>query len=339
MNLCVGVVGATGAVGAELLRVLDRRGFPAGEVRAFASAGPPGRAVTWRERALPVEPLTRERLRGCQVVFFSAGAAVAREWAPRALEAGALVVDNSSAFRAEPTVPLVVPEVDPAPAAGGSLLFANPNCTTILLALVLAPLQRAAGLRRVQVATYQAASGAGGRALDELEAHTRVALGGGEPVAGCLPRPLAFNLFPQVGDFSPAGDSAEEEKVARELRRLLGAPELCVSSTCVRVPVRRAHSAAVWVELARPLAPEAARELLAGAPGVRVEDDPARGRYPTPREAEGRDEVLVGRLRADPGVPEGRGLALFLCGDQLLKGAALNAVQVAELALAARRGA
>lgn len=334
----MGVVGATGAVGVELWQVLAARRFPASELRAFASPRSSGRRLSCGGREVAVEPLSRERLAGCQVVFFSAGAAVSREWAPRAVEAGALVIDNSSAFRADPRVPLLVPELGGGPPPGARLI-ANPNCTAILLALALSPLARAAGLRRVQAATYQAASGAGARALAELEAQARAVLGGETPRVEHLPRPLAFNLFPQVGELGPGGDSGEEEKVARELRRLLDLPQLAVSSTCVRVPVRRAHSAAVWVELLRPLTPPAARELLAAAPGLLVRDDPLRGVYPTPAEAEGRDEVLVGRIRADQGVPAGRGLALFLCGDQLRKGAALNAVQAAELALAGARAA
>lgn len=334
-DLTVAVVGATGAVGAELLRVLEERRFPLGELRAFASPGSAGRALRFRGRALAVEPLAPERLAGVDLAFFSAGAALAREWAPRAVEAGALVVDNSSAFRADPAVPLVVPEVDPRVEAGARLL-ANPNCTTTLLCLALAPLERAAGLVRVVVATYQAASGAGARALAELEEQAADALAGREPRVLHLPRALAFNLIPQVGPFLPDGSSQEEDKVLRETRRILRLPDLRLSATCVRVPVRRAHSLAVWVELARPLSPVAARELLAAAPGLRLEDDPAAGRYPTPREAEGRDEVLVGRVRTDPGAPGERGLALFLSGDQLRKGAALNAVQVAELTLGLR---
>lgn len=335
MGVCVGVVGATGAVGQELLAVLAERGFPLGELRAFASAGSSQRAVRALGREVKVEPLSTARLAGVELAFFAAGAAVAREWAPRAVDAGALVVDNSSAFRHDPQVPLIVPEVDPAALTPDARLIANPNCTTTLLVVALAPLHRAAGLERLVVATYQAASGAGARALAELEEQTREALAGREPVARRMPRPLAMNLFPQVGAFGPEGWTEEEEKVAHEARRILGLPWLPVSATCVRVPVRRAHSAAVWAAFQRPLEPGAARELLGRAPGVRLLDDPEAGLYPTPRDAEGQDEVLVGRLRRDPGAAHG--LCFFLSGDQLRKGAATNAVQVAELALGLAR--
>lgn len=325
----VAVVGATGAVGAELLAVMERRGFAVAELRPLASARSAGRTVSFRGRAHAVRALTAEAFDGVDLALFSAGGGTAREWAPRAVEAGAVVVDNSSAFRRDADVPLVVPEVNGEAIrgfAGG--IVANPNCSTILMALALAPLHRAAGLRRVVVATYQAASGAGQRAVDELRAGTRAALAEEAFESEVLPQSLAFNLFPHVDVFEADGYTREEDKMLHETRRLLGLPELPVEATCVRVPVDRCHSEAVTVELERSLTPDEARALFAAAPGLIVQDDPAAQLYPQPRPMAGRDEVAVGRIRRSR-VFE-RGLSFWICGDQLLKGAALNAVQIAE---------
>ncbi len=337
MKRVIGIVGATGAVGHEFLQVLEERRFPIDELRLFASPRSAGQRIGFRGHEHPVEPLDEVRLGECQVVFFSAGASVSKEWAPRAVARGAVVVDNSSAFRLDPEVPLVVPEVNPDAIPGGPGIIANPNCTTILLAVVIEPIRKLAGLERVVVATYQAASGAGAQAMQELEDQTRALLSGEpEPAPRKLPQPIAFNLFPQVDVFLPdVGDFTKEEmKVVWETQKILRAPDLKIVSTCVRVPVRRAHSEAVFLELSRDVTVEQVREVLASAPGVELVDDPRTGRYPTPRQADGRDPVLVGRLRKDPTVE--RGLCLFLAGDQLRKGAALNAVQIAEHLL--RRG-
>jgi aspartate-semialdehyde dehydrogenase len=333
----VGIVGATGAVGHELLQVLEERRFPLDELRLFASPRSAGQRLAFAGREVEVEPLDERRLGECEVALFSAGAGVSREWCPRAAARGAWVIDNSSAFRLDPEVPLVVPEVNPGAMPARPGIVSNPNCTTILLVVVLEPLRRLAGLERVVVASYQAASGAGAQAMQELEDQTRALLEGRpEPAPKKLPRPIAFNLFPHIDVFLPdEGDFTKEEmKVVWETRKIMGLPGLRVVSTCVRVPVRRAHSEAVFLELERDVSVEAVREALAGAPGVELVDDPRALRYPTPREADGRDPVLVGRIRRDPTVP--RGIALFLAGDQLRKGAALNAVQLAELAV--RRG-
>jgi len=327
----VGIVGATGAVGHELLAVMEQRGYPVDELRLFASPRSAGQRLAWRGKEHTVEALDAKRLGSCDVVFFSAGAGVSKEWAPKAVEGGAVVVDNSSAFRMVEGIPLVVPEVNPQEIPRGPAIIANPNCTTILLVVVLQPLHRAFGLKRVVVASYQAASGAGAQAMAELEAQTRAILAGEpEPAPKKLPQPIAFNLFPHIDVFMPdQGDFTKEElKVVLETRKIMGLPKLPVVSTCVRVPVRRAHSEAVFLELERPIDVRKARAALAEAPGVKVVDDPAKHRYPTPREADGGDDVLVGRLRQDPTVESG--LALFLSGDQLRKGAALNAVQIAE---------
>jgi aspartate-semialdehyde dehydrogenase len=333
----IGIVGATGAVGAEFLAVFEERQFPIGELRLFASPRSAGQKLAFRGKEHVVEPLDEARLGECEIGFYSAGASISREWAPRAAARGSVVIDNSSAFRMDPELPLVVPEVNPEAIPARPTIIANPNCTTILLVVVLQPIHRLAGLERVVVATYQAASGAGAQAMQELEDQTRAVLAGeAEPAPRKLPQPIAFNLFPQVDVFqADQGDFTKEEmKVVLETRKIMGLPDLRVVSTCVRVPVRRAHSEAVFLELERDVPVDAVRAALAKAPGVELVDDPKAGRYPTPRQADGRDPVLVGRLRKDPSVE--RGLCLFLSGDQLRKGAALNAVQIAELLL--RRG-
>lgn len=337
MKGVIGIVGATGAVGAEFLAVLEERKFPIGELRLFASPRSAGQKLAFRGQEHVVEPLDEARLGECEIGFYSAGASISREWAPRAAARGSVVIDNSSAFRMDPELPLVVPEVNPEAIPARPTIIANPNCTTILLVVVLQPIHRLAGLSRVVVATYQAASGAGAQAMQELEDQTRAVLAGeAEPAPKKLPQPIAFNLFPQVDVFqADQGDFTKEEmKVVLETRKIMGLPDLRVVSTCVRVPVRRAHSEAVFLELERDVSVDAVRAALAKAPGVELVDDPKAGRYPTPRQADGRDPVLVGRLRKDPSVE--RGLCLFLSGDQLRKGAALNAVQIAELLL--RRG-
>lgn len=325
----VAIVGATGAVGAELLAVLAARRFPLRSVRLFASSRSVGQRRSFGGESLPVEGLGPDSFRGVELAWFAAGSPVAREWAPRAQAAGALVVDNSSAFRRDPAVPLVVPEVNPEALASQRGIVANPNCSTILLALPLWPLHRAAGLRAVVVSTYQAASGAGRQAMRELHAATAAALRGEvPPPPQALPQPLAFNVFPQVGGFEADGYTSEEDKLQDELRRILGLPQLSVDATCVRVPVERCHSESVAAQFERALGVGEARALLQQAPGVEVIDDPAGRRYPMPTEQAGRDAVAVGRLRA--GRVFAPGLTFWLSGDQLRKGAALNAVQIAE---------
>jgi aspartate-semialdehyde dehydrogenase len=275
-----------------------------------------------------VQALGPGAFRGVDVAFFSAGSGVSRTAAPDAVRAGALVVDNSSAFRMDPDVPLVVPEVNAEAAASHRGVIANPNCSTILLVTVLAPLERRVPVRRVVVSTYQAVSGSGAAGLSELEAQL-AASAAGEPVrASAYPKPIHANVLPFVQAFGEGDLTTEEWKMVRETRRILGRPDLAVSATCVRVPVRRAHSEAVNVEFVSPVTPAEARAWLGDAPGVRVVDEPASLAFPTPRDAEGGDDVLVGRIRRDPGEP--RAIDLWLTGDQLRKGAALNAVQIAE---------
>ena len=325
----VAVVGATGAVGAEMLETLERRNFPVSELRLFASERSAGTTRPFRGEPVRVELLRQGVFRGIDLALFSAGGARSREFAPDAVAAGAVVVDNSSAFRMDPDVPLVVPEVNPQDLAGHRGVIANPNCSTILMVVPLWPIHCRARLRKVVVATYQAASGAGARAMEELETQTRAVLEGRSAEPKAFPHRIAFNLFSHNSDLGPDGYCEEETKMILETRKMFHAPDLAICPTTIRVPVFRAHSESVYVELEEPLSPAEARSILACAPGVRVVDDPAANHFPMPLEATGRDEILVGRIRG--GLTSDRALAFFLSGDQLLKGAALNAVQIAEM--------
>ena len=329
--LTVAIVGATGAVGAELIDQLERRSFPVGELRLLASPRSAGRGLTFRGNPVVVQALSEAAFEGVDVAFFSAGASISRQYGPVAAAAGALVVDNSSAFRMADGVPLIVPEVNGEGLAGRTGVIANPNCVAAVAVMALGPLHREQPIRRVTAATYQAASGAGAAAMEELRASTAAYLGGRRFEPKVLRHPYAFNLFSHDAAVDPAtGYNGEETKVMDELRKILAAPDLRVGITCVRVPVLRAHAMALTVEFDAPFAADRARAVLEAAPGVRVVDDVAANHFPMPSEASGRDEVLVGRIRADAGVPSGCSLALFVVGDQLLKGAALNAVQIAE---------
>lgn len=325
----IAIVGATGAVGTEMLRTLERREFPVAELRLFASERSAGTTRPFRGEPVRVELLRRGVFRGLDLALFSAGAGRSREFAPDAVAAGAVVVDNSSAFRMEPDVPLVVPEVNPQDAGAHRGIIANPNCSTILMVVPLWPIHRRARLRKVIVATYQAASGAGARAMEELEAQTRAVLSGEASEPKVFPHRIAFNLFSHNSAIGPDGYCEEERKMISETRKMFHEPELPVCPTTIRIPILRAHSESIYVELEEPLAPAEARAILAAAPGVCVVDDPASNHFPMPLEATGRDEVLVGRIR--DGLAADRSLAFFLSGDQLLKGAALNAVQIAEM--------
>jgi len=330
------LLGATGAVGRAVLEVLEDRDVPLTEVRLLATAASAGQEIDFRGEPLKVRAVAEGAFRGCDLALLCAGAEASRAWAPVARAEGALVVDDSSAFREEAGVPSVVPEVNPAAldlATGG--LVANPNSLAIALSLVLRPLQAAAGVTQVICATYQAVSGAGQRGVEQLEREASDLMNGREPQPPArFPHRVAFNVVPQVGELGPDGLAAEEAEVARETRRLLGLPDLPVSVTAVRVPVFYGHAAALHVGLARPLSPDEARAALRGAPAVKVIDRPGEGIYPMPMLAVNDDSVLVGRLRPDAALPNG--LALFLSIDNLRKGGATNLVQVAEL-LAARR--
>jgi aspartate-semialdehyde dehydrogenase len=327
----VAIVGATGAVGAELLQCLEQRAFPLSGLRLFASSRTAGRRLRFRDDALVVEELTDAALDGIDIALFSAGGATSRRFAPVAVEHGAVVVDNSSAFRMREDVPLVVPEVNDAAIAAHRGIIGNPNCVAIIAAMALWPLDRHCRIRRVIAATYQAASGAGAAAMAELRESTAAWLEGTDFPPRVLAHPYAFNLFSHDTGVDPAtGYNEEETKVMQELRKIMQAPELRIGITCIRVPVLRAHSIALTVEFSGPVAPEAVREMLSAAPGVRLVDDVAHNHFPMPREASGQDNVLVGRIRQDVSDPSGCSVALFVAGDQLRKGAALNAVQIAE---------
>jgi aspartate-semialdehyde dehydrogenase len=324
----VGVIGATGAAGGTVLRILEERAFPLAELRCLASARSAGTSLRFAGNDVPVAEVSDAALAGLDVVFFAAGSATARRYAPVVAEQGGVAIDKSSAYRMDPEVPLVVPEVNAAELDGHHGIVANPNCVAIPLTVALAPLHRALGLRRITVATYQAASG-GGRALAaELHDQVRADAAGETPPRSVYPHVLHGNVVP--GGWAMHGDDTDEElKVIAETRRVLGLPDLPVSVTTVRVPVAVGHSAAVWAEFDGPVRPDAVRELLARASGVRVVDEPGSQRYPTPRDAAGQDAVLVGRIRGDIGRPGG--VAFFLSVDNLRKGAATNAVQVGEL--------
>jgi aspartate-semialdehyde dehydrogenase len=328
----VGVVGATGAVGGTILEVLAERNFPTAEVVPFASERSAGKRVPFGGADLECRPLSDDSIRGLDLVLSSAGGAVSSEWAPRFVEAGAVVVDNTSFWRMHEDVPLVVSEVNPDAASNHNGIVANPNCTTMQMVVALAPIWREAGIERLVVSTYQSVSGTGRQAVEELRAQSRAVLEGTEPVADVYPHPVAFNVLPQVETFKDGDDyTTEERKVMGETRKILGASEneLPISATCARVPVITGHSESVNVQTRDPLSPEECRELLATAPGVVVVDDPAAGIYPLPTAVAGRDDVLVGRIRRDPS--HERCLNLWVVGDNLRKGAATNAVQVTEL--------
>ena len=331
----VAIVGATGAVGVELLRCLEARDFPLSALRLLASPRSAGRTMEFRGEPLVIEALGPDSFAGVDVALFSAGSGVSKEYAPVAVRAGAVVVDNSSAFRMRADVPLVVPEVNGDALAGHSGIVANPNCVAAIATVALAPLHRAHPIRRLIAATYQAASGAGAAAMEELRESTAAHLRGEAFEPRVLPHPYAFNLFSHNAEMDPdTGYNGEETKVIAETRRLLGAPDLPVSITCIRVPVLRAHAMALTVEFDEVVDEDEARALLAAAPGLRLVDDRGANRFPMPSEVTGLDEVLVGRIRRDLGDPSGRSIAMFVAGDQLLKGAALNAVQIAEALMA-----
>jgi aspartate-semialdehyde dehydrogenase len=328
----VAIVGATGAVGVELIRCLEERRFPLSELRLFASARSAGKTLTFRGEPLAVRELQDDSFRGVDIALFSAGGGTSKRFGPLAVEQGAVVVDNSSAFRMDPAVPLVVPEINPEAVRGHRGIIANPNCSTIIAITPLWPVHRANRLRRMIVSTYQAASGAGAAAMEELRESNRDPLQGRPYENRVLPHPYAFNLFSHNTRIDPqTGYNEEETKVIRETHKIYGDDSIRIAATCVRVPVLRAHSIAINFECERPITPEQVRDIMRTAPGVKVVDDPERNYFPMPKDASGQDPILVGRIRRDVSDPSGHSIALFVAGDQLLKGAALNAVQIAEL--------
>lgn len=327
----IAVVGATGAVGAELIACLEQRQFPLRELRLLASTRSAGAQRDFRGRPLTVQTLTDDSLADVDIALFSAGGSTSRRFVPPAAARGTVVIDNSSAFRMQTDVPLVVPEVNATELGAHRGIIANPNCVAIIAIVALWPLHQAFGLKRLIASTYQAASGAGAAAMEELRSATQASLAGQHYPPKVLRHPYAFNLYSHDSAVDPVSGSNEEEtKVAQELRKMLQLPELPIGVTCIRVPVLRAHAISLTAEFERPVNPAAARELLQAAAGVRLMDNVAENHFPMPIEASGRDEVLVGRIRADHSDRSGRSLALFVAGDQLRKEAALNAVQIAE---------
>ena len=327
----VAVVGATGAVGTVMLTVMQERGFPASQVVPFATERSAGRAIRYGDGEIIVQPLSEQAVAGFDLALFSAGGATSEVWAPRFAAAGAVAVDNSSFWRLREDVPLVVAEVNPEALDRHRGIVANPNCSTIQMVVALKPILDAAGIERVVVSTYQSVSGTGQRAIEELQEQTRAIVAGRElEPPSAYPHPIAFNVLPQAGNFADGDDHTDEErKLMNETRKILGRDDIGVSATCARVPVLRGHSEAVNVQTREPLSAQACRELLADAPGIVVLDDPAGAVYPLATEAAGRDEVFVGRIRRDPS--HERCIDMWVVADNLRKGAATNAVQVAEL--------
>jgi aspartate-semialdehyde dehydrogenase len=325
----VAVMGASGAVGQTMIQLLEERKFPVASVKFLASERSSGKRVTFRGESHPIEPLAPEAFRGVDIVLSSVPASISREFSPIAAKAGAVVVDNSSAFRMEPEVPLVVPEVNPHDVAKHRGIIANPNCSTIQMVVALKPLHDAFRIRRVVVSTYQAVSGAGQEGIDELQRQVEAYVRGGDvPAPSKFAHPIAFNCVPQIDDFLPSGYTKEEMKMVNETRKIMGDPTIDVCPTCVRVPVANSHSESILVETEHPLTPDDARRLWSSAPGITLIDDPSLRHYPLAVTASGRDDVFVGRIRQDLARPNA---LLFWCvSDNLRKGAATNAVQIAE---------
>ncbi len=327
----VAVAGATGAVGVEMVKTLEKRNFPVKSLKLLASKRSAGKTMTFKGEPVVIEELTHDSFKGVDIALFSAGGDISREFAKSVVDSDAVMIDNSSAFRMEDDVPLVVPEVNPEDIKWHKGIIANPNCSTIIMLVAVAPLHRAKKLKRLVAATYQATSGAGAKGMDELLVQTRQLLNN-EPIEPkAFAHRIGFNLIPHIDVFKDNGYTKEELKMLYESRKMLHEPELMVSCTCVRVPVLRAHSEALNLEFAEEITPDEARAILKNAPGVEVVDDPANKRYPMPVDATEKYDVLVGRIRQDISRHDKRGLDIFVAGDQVLKGAALNAVQIAEL--------
>ncbi|HEY8669070.1 MAG TPA: aspartate-semialdehyde dehydrogenase [Tepidisphaeraceae bacterium] len=330
MSVDIAIVGATGAVGQELLTVLAERTFPIKSLRLLASARSAGKTIDFLGKRYTVEELTRDSFKGVQVAFFSAGGSISREFARFAVEAGAVVVDNTSAFRMKEGIPLVVPEVNPEQIAKHAGLIANPNCSTIIMNVAVWPLYKANRVKRIIVSTYQAVSGAGAQGLHELEQQMKAHAAGQPITKNLFPHQIVNNLFCHNTKIGDNGYNEEENKMVGETRKIFADPRIMITATCVRVPIPRAHSESINLEFERPITPQQVREILAKAPGITIVDDCANNHFPMPLEASNQDNVLVGRIRQDISREDGRGIELFVAGDQIRKGAATNAVQIAE---------
>src|SRR5512144_3088588 len=328
----VAIVGVTGAVGAEFIATMDKRGFRVGKLKALASARSAGKTVSFRGQPVVIEELTERSFDGVDIALFSAGGSISKKYAPIAVKAGAVVVDNSSAFRMDPNVPLVIPEINANRIRDHKGIIANPNCAAITALVPLWPIHRQNRIKRMIISTYQAASGAGAAAMEELMESTRAYLDGRPFTPKVIPLHYAFNVFSHNTAIDPeTGYNDEETKVIKETRKIFEDDQIAIGVTCVRVPVLRAHSEAITFECERPITEDQVRAILAEAPGVKIVDDRVRNYFPMPIDASGQDDVLVGRIRRDLSDASGHSISMFVAADQLLKGAALNAIQIAEL--------
>ncbi|MHC4645853.1 MAG: aspartate-semialdehyde dehydrogenase [Planctomycetota bacterium] len=330
MGCNLAIAGVTGAVGQEFLQILEERDFPFDSLKMLASSRSAGKKIEFKAREYIVEEMTANSFTRVDVALFSAGAAGSRQFAPPAVDAGAVVVDNSSAFRMDPDVPLVVPEINPQEIAKNKGIIANPNCSTIIAIVPVWPLHKANPVKRMVISTYQAASGAGYSAMLELENQTREILEGKKPTCNAFPYQIAFNVFSHNSKLDSSGYNLEEVKMVKETRKIFDCPDIAVTCTCIRIPVFRAHCESINLEFSDPITPDQVRDLLSTAPGVSLIDDREHNRFPMPIDATGRDDVFVGRIRQDESIPDKRGINIWVAGDQLRKGAALNAVQIAE---------
>ncbi len=330
MSCNVAIAGVTGAVGQEFLKILEERNFLFDSAKMLASSRSAGRKIKFKNKEYIVEELTNNSFERIDIALFSAGAARSREFAPAAVKAGAVVIDNSSAFRMDPDAPLVIPEINPQKIAEHKGIIANPNCSTIIGIVPVWPLHKANPVKRMIVSTYQAASGAGMSAMLELENQAREILEGKEPTCKVLPYQIAFNIFSHNSAIGPNGYNEEETKMVKETRKIFDCPDIAITCTCIRIPVFRAHCESINLEFTSPITPDQVRDLLSTAPGVSVIDDRKNNRFPMPIDATGKDNIFVGRIRQDESIPDNRGINIWVAGDQLRKGAALNAVQIAE---------
>jgi aspartate-semialdehyde dehydrogenase len=324
------IAGVTGAVGQEFLKILQECDFPFDSLKVLASSRSAGKKIEFKGKEYIVEELTNQSFANVDIALFSAGGARSKEFAPAAVDAGTVVVDNSSAFRMDPDVPLVIPEINPQKIKEHKGIIANPNCSTIIGIVPVWPLHKVNPVKRMIVSTYQAASGAGMSAMLELENQSREILDGKEPTCRALPYQIAFNCFSHNSELGPSGYSLEETKMVEETRKIFDCPDIAITATCIRIPVLRAHCESINLEFTDPITPEQVRDILSAAPGVTVLDDREHNRFPMPIDASGKDDIFVGRIRQDESLPDNRGINIWVAGDQLRKGAALNAVQIAE---------
>ena len=330
MGCNLAVAGVTGAVGQEFLKILEERDFPFDSCKMLASSRSKGKRLVFKGKEYSVEELTKDSFEGVNIALFSAGSARSKEFGPAAVDAGAVVIDNSSAFRMEKDVPLVVPEINPQKIKEHKGIIANPNCSTIIGIVPVWPLHKANPVKRMVVSTYQAASGAGQSAMLELEEQTREILAGKKPTIKVFPYQIAFNIFCHNSKLGPNGYNEEEVKMINETRKIFDCPDIAITCTCIRIPVFRAHCESINLEFRDPITPEDVRNLLGTAPGVSLIDDREHNRFPMPIDATGKDDIYVGHIRQDESIPDNRGINIWVAGDQLRKGAALNAIQIAE---------